>query len=466
LLACKLCIQYFCLEADFASLAEILLHHTAVAVQGLSHREGLLAEHLLSGTNTISKRIELQLATEPEQTLGHIIRSTQARIMKHLCLQVDPNIAWQKTPESVRRAIVARILGDTVEIDSDMEYWSNSVGLNISTVDFSLSLCLNIYEIGKKRQRRTMANFTSAAPGFLQVPPELTCAIPKIRPSKVSAALLWLKESSRIAVVTVKWIAILTGAASEVERELWYSLRGIYFRDTVLRMLLAFWKVCWVIRNVWIRVFLIYHRPILRKIRTMAHRGVSRTLVRNIITVELPGKTITGFGSRIATGSISLDIYDGALEEPPSKTKPVTKATYDEHNRLRTRIDNLSSGEVISTFEYGPAIKQRWPTSKITVEPLRTVRCQYDQFGRVVNGNIEMGTKEFEFEYHYRKQPKHNSDIARADYRQSNLPDRSLWVFWSFPLPGQSDSTMFDSVPSERVTRVVRNIDGQKYTTM
>jgi hypothetical protein len=386
--------------------------------------------------------------------------------MKHLCLHVETNTSWQKTPESVRRAIFARITGNQVEVDSTMEEWINLSALNMRTADFGLSLCLNIYQLGKKRRRRTGANFVSVAPGFLQVPAQLTCALPQSRPSKVSVALLWLTVTSRVALLMVKWIAVLTGAASEVERELWYSLRGVYFRDIILRFLLVFWKVCWWTRNMWIRVFLIYQRPILRKIRIMAARGVSRDLTRNIITVELPTKTITGFGSQIVTGTILLNIYEGALEDPPPQKEPIATATYDDRFRLLTRQDNLFNGEVISTFQYPIGAQQRWPVSKIVVEPHRKVHCQYDQFGRIIKGTIEMGTEEFEFDYHYRRHPKHNSDISRADYRQECSPDKSLCVFWSFPLPGQSDNNTFDTVPSERVTRVIRNIGSKKYTTM
>ncbi|KAF2423713.1 hypothetical protein EJ08DRAFT_595586 [Tothia fuscella] len=445
------------------SLAEILLYHTAIAVQAFSHHDALLAEHFLHETQTVSKRIEFQIATDSEPNIGHIIQSTNSRIIDHLCFHINANTAWRETPQSVREAVIARICGSDVPIKLEVARWMQDAGLDLRGLDFSLFLCINIYHLGKRRWRRNDAPY--AAPGFLQVPAQLTSALPQTRPSKISMVWLWADEACRLTVVTVKWIAILTGAASEVERELWYSLRDVYFRDFLLRSLLAFWKICWLIRNMWIRIFLIQRRPLLAKVRTWAYHGVCRELVRNNITVERASNTVTGFGSRIVTGNISLDIYDGALQEKPLGKGAIATATYDEHYRLRTRQDNMADGEKVSTFCYAAGSHSRYPTSKEIVEPTRKIQCQYDQHGRIVSGTIQTGIEEFEFNYFYRKFPKHNSDISRADYRQARFPDRSLVVFWSFPLHGQSDDDIFESAPSEQVTRVIRTIGNKKYTT-
>lgn len=432
-----------------------------VAIQGCTHQEAVLSEHLLHETDFTSKRIEHQLATEDGQSLLHIVRNTNAELMRHLCLYVDVDIDWQKTPKSVRKAVLARISGDKIDVDESILEWSRDSAVDFRVADFALNLCLQIHQISQYRLEHI--GFTSipvASDSSTHSPIQIARHI-----AEKSSPILWLQVLVRGIVRITKWIAVITSGASEVERELWYALRGVYFHQSILRILLAIWRVCWYMRNFWIWVFIIARRPILAKIATMASYGASRVLYRNIITVELPEKAITGFAYKNIHGNIQLQVYEGTLQESPKDTGPIATAIYDKDNRLVSRADMSSTGETNSTFNFGSG-KGRWPLYKDISEPTRKLRCQYDKSGRIVSGHITLAQEQYSFVYHYKKYPKHNSQLLRADYRLVGSPDRSLFVSWCHSSGLYSgDEVDYDAVPSEKVTRVVRSIGEKKYTT-
>lgn len=381
--------------------------------------------------------------------------------MRHLCLYVDVDIDWQKTPESIRKAILARISGDEVDVDESILEWSRHSAVDFRVADFALNLCLQIHQISQSRLKSIGLTSTAVAPdSSTQSSIEIALQI-----AQKSSPILWLQVLVRGIVRIAKWVAVLTSGASEVERELWYALRGAYFHQFILRLLLAFWRVCWYMRNFWIRVFIISRRPILAKIATMAAHGASRVLCRNMITVEMPGTAITGFAYKNVHGNIQLQMYEGTLQESPENTGPKATAIYDEDNRLVSRSDMSSSGETTSTFNFGSG-KGRWPLFKDISEPTRKLRCQYDKSGRIVSGHITLAQEQYTFVYHYKKYPRHNSQLLRADYRLVGSPDRSLFISWCHSSGTYSgDEVDYDAVPSEKVTRVVRNIGEKKYTT-
>lgn len=453
-------MPYICVLSNFNSLTEIILHHVAVAIQGCTHQEAVLSEHLLHETDFTSKRIEYQLATENGDALRHIVRNTNAELMRHLCLYVDVDIDWQKTPESIRKAILARISGDTIDVEASTLGWCHDSGVDFRVADFALYLCLQIHQISESR----LGNIGFTSSPVVSLPTQSPAQIAH-RIAQKASPILWLKMVLRGIVRVMKWMAVLTSGASEVERELWYALRGAYFHQSIVRILLAFWRVCWYMRNFWIWIFTIARRPILAKITTMATHGASRVLYRNMIIVELPETTITGFAHKNIHGNIQLQMYDGMLQESPANTGPLATAIYDEDNRLVSRSDMSSTGETTSTFNFGSG-KGRWPLYKDISEPARKLRCQYDKSGRIVSGHITLAHEQYTFVYHYRKYPKHNSQLLRADYRLVGSPDRSLFVSWCHS-PGLHSGVEidFNAVPSERVTCVVRNIGEKKFTT-
>ena len=385
--------------------------------------------------------------------------------MKHLCLQIDVDSQWDKVPEVVRKAVVARVVGEQVAVPLAMKQWMAITSKDMELDDFSLALCLRIFHFGRQRQRSVEIGSRFSRIGFSEVPAQLPCEPLKKTITKSSILSRYLRAIIRYIVSIVKWMAIISCAGSDVERELWYSLRGAYFHDTMLRMLLLFWKICWSIRNIWIAIFLIYNRPTLANMIRLTLRGASRELVRNSITVELPRKVVTGFASQNARGNITLEIFEGSLREKPADKEPVATAIYDEDFRLSSRQNHLPNGKVESSYHYASGERNRWPIFKKVVEPTRELRCQYDKFGRVVSGTLTLGVKEFKFDYHYGMRPKHNDDVLSADYRLAKPEtEETLSVYWSMPArrqPGGSNNW----VPSERIAQVVRKIGDKKYIT-
>jgi hypothetical protein len=453
--------------SNFCSLAEIILHHAAVATQSCNHQEAVFAEHLLPETDLVSKRIEFQLATESESAIRHIIRNTNIELMRHLCLYVDVDIDWDKTPEAVRKAIIARIRGEPVVLNTSTRQWCRSSAINFRVADFSMSLCLHIQNICRKRYRNPNMAPIPASPSLTQVPAELRYHLSTSSPPQNRTILLWLHLVVKHVVSVTKWVALLTSGASEVERELWYALRGVYCNRLIFRVLLGFWRICWFVRNIWIRIFIISRRPILAKLTTMATHGASRELCRSSIVVELPETTITGFACKNILGNIQLQIFSGSLQLPPTDSRPIATATYDEDNRLCSRTDICPDGEIVSTFQFPPGVRHRWPVSKDILEPGRKLCCQYDKCGRIVSGIITLAHEQYEFIYHYRKYPKHNNALLRADYKLVGSWERSLFVFWCHSSSQHSRDELvdYDAVPSEKVTRVVRKIGNRKFTT-
>ncbi|KAL5320077.1 hypothetical protein ACEPPN_013139 [Leptodophora sp. 'Broadleaf-Isolate-01'] len=446
-------------------LTEVILHHTSKAFLHLSHRHAILAEHFLHETNTISKRIEFQLATENNDSLTSIIRKTNALLMKHLCLQIDVESQWDDVPEVVRRAVVARVVGKQAAITPEMTQWMATTSKNIELDDFGLALCLRIFHFGIQRQRSMQIGPQFNCVGFSEVPTQVQCEPLNGAITKPSVLLRCLRVIIRYIVSIVEWVAILSCAGSDIERELWYSLRGVYFHDTILRMLLLFWKICWSIRNIWIVTILIYNRPTLANMTRLALRGARRELLRNSITVELPRKVVTGFASKSGHGNITLEIFEGSLRERPADKKPIATAIYDEDFRLSSLQDHVPNGKVQSTYHYANAVRSRWPVSKTVVEPTRKLRCRYDKFGRVVSGTLTLGVEEFEFDYHYRMCPNRNDDILSADYRLAKSETQeTLSVYWSVPAKRHSTGS-YDWVPSERIAQIVRKIGDKKYIT-
>jgi hypothetical protein len=440
---------------------ESILHHTALAILNLDNDHANNAEHFLPETVLISKRIEMQLATEDESFLMRLLRKTNAQLMQHLCFGINVESEWSRVPGSVRDAILSRVTGNPVAVTPALTHWLISNSKDIKTEDFHVKQCLEVFQICKQKIKVIQMGSQSSSSWTLP-PAELKCeALPTTR----SRPLLWHFMSTIIySIISVaKWIMILSGAASEVERELWYSMRGFYGSNIVVILLLLFWKICWYIKNILISTFLIYRRPALSNLLRLALRGATRELTEGHIKVELPQQTITGFASENEFGNITLNIFDGSLTEVPTGKNPTAIAVY-QNFRLQNRQDEVSGGTRYSTYHYNNDVNGRLPTCKDMVEPARVMRCQYDEFGRITSGLLTIETTDFKFDYRYRKFPKRNSDIMRADYRRSQSSDATLSVFWCVFQEQDSDN-LNTAIPSPRLTRIVRTIGNKRYVT-
>lgn len=444
--------------------AEAVLYHVTRAELRLSHAKAVRAEHFLQATTTLSKRIDFEMAFEPESSLDRLRRKTNVELMKHLCLDITVDAVWESVPESARVAIVSRITGETINATREFLQWSRDSDIDLSTVDFHLALSLNInHKIGERIH--SVVPFQSSEKGALDLPAAALKPV-KISRSRPPSSMLqhWLRAPVVIPLTFVKWVAIISGAGSDIERELWYLLKDLYFHRLILGFLLLVWRVCCFVKDLWIYAVLIYHRPSLVAITRLAQKGARRKLKGNSIVVELPRKTVTGFASLDESGDMVLTVYEGILKEAPAeaeKKAPLFTSLYDDKLRLRKRVDN---GKITSTYNYPPNPKFKWPLSKeVSDDDFRTVGF-YDKHGRINRGTVTMAGKEFAFQYHYKATPKGSTDILAGDFKLlGSESDDVLSVFWGAPT--EENFGELDWVPSEKICRMIKVIDGKTYVT-
>jgi hypothetical protein len=445
------------------SLTECVLHHTAAAVLNLSRRHACLAEHFLPETENIAYRVEYQLATEDEGSLMRILRKTNAEMMRPLCLNIEVNTEWDTVPEAVRQAVVHRLIGKPTAMTSTLASWMTSVSRDLNVEDFHVSMSLWIFQITQNRlaHMHTHAELPRTPCEPAKAPAQLQIReLPPAQPRSLLAVRFLFSLFHRV-VIMAKWIAILSGAASEVERELWYSLHGNKVTEILLTVILLVWRACWSVKNVWVSIFLIYRRPALSKIIRLALRGTSRELVGDLVLVELPEITVTGFAR--ASENATLDIFEGSLEQPPIDKHPLATAYYS-NVQLQSRQDFRGDVIIESTYHYSNK-SNRYPTHKDVIEPSRSIRYRYDQYGRVVSGTLVTASfAEIGFSYHYRKYPKGNSDLLRAHYRNAESSQTILSVYWG--VSTNSDAEEDDmATPSDRITRIIRYMGRGRYVT-
>jgi hypothetical protein len=441
-------------------VAEAILYHVARSSFTFPHSKALHAEHFLHGTVTISKRLEFELAQEDSLKLDRLRRRTTSLLLKHLCLDIDVDSEWSTLPKVVRSNILSRIIGTQLESTEEWRIWASDAGLNLDTLDFHLRLtnlicqkCSErqypINEFPNKTQSSSSTNVTELFP----------IAINRSQTPK-SWVRAFFRKTLSLSVTCAKWIAIISGAGSDIERELWYCLRGVYLRSVILRIILLVWQACRLLRNAWLLAILIYHRPNLLRTMRLASKGARRKIARNSITVELPRRTITGFATDEEDGAMVLGVYDGALKEPPAGKAPMFKAVYEGH-RLKGRVDE---GSVGATYHYGPGSRARWPISKeVMGNRFRTVGF-YDKYGRISQGIIILGVTEFAFQYHFKSTPKGSADVLAADFKLvASGSEDILSVYWGVPLG--HDVADYNWVPSSKICRIVKVINGKRYIT-
>jgi glycosyltransferase involved in cell wall biosynthesis len=386
--------------------------------------------------------------------------------MQHLCLGIDVDTEWQTIPRAIRKAVLARVTGDKFEMTTAMHEWMVSRSKDIESENLNLRICLETYQLANQRLKNTTTELlSSSTSSSLTLEPKATMQCNNI--CKKRGISFWMLRGPqgiiRYIASASKWVAILSGAASEVERELWFSIQGTLCGDVILWLLLGFWKICQWVKNLLIIFILIYRRPELSNILRLCLKGSSRALVEDNIRVEFPQKTETGFITEVEGETAIIEIFDGSFEQRPVCLNPVATVLYQDL-RLQTRQDELTNGKRVSQYHYANQKNRRWPLYKHVIEPNRTMKHRYDKFGRVVSGNITFHQMAVEFDFRYRKAPRHSCDILRAHYRLVHDFPRSLSVYWGVFREGNSeDSNATASL--ERVTRVVKKIGNQKYIT-
>lgn len=415
----------------------------------------------------MSRRISFEIAMLDPTSSRNLHLKTNAELLRHLALDIDVDSQWDVIPASAREAILCRITGELVPMPPDLCQWMSQNNIDLATCDFNIQLCLAIFH-ESQLTLGTLAHLADDSPRISShVEPELMC-VPINEGGLTSAGFFsriggWVR---RLALGTVRWIAVICGADSNVERELWYKLRNCYIRGFLLTIILGIWKICHITRNIWVYAIIIYHRPALASITRLARRGAARSIRGNSIVVELSRKAITGFAVENEEGMMVLNVFDGLLTEAPEGTEPTWQGLYDDNFRLQNRVQKGAKGATVTcTYQYSHADpRHRWPTLKTEVSPSRTMMGHYDKYGRICVGTLKIGNTEFSFRFYYKATPKGSGDILRADYEivGSETHD-GIYAYWGEPT--RSSAKEYNWVPSERLCRVVRKVHGKTYIT-
>jgi hypothetical protein len=441
---------------------EALLYHLARSEFKLCHQQALEAEHFVYGTDSLSQRVQLEIATSDHRDRNYLALNTEAKLIGHLCLGIDVNSKWETTPQVIRELILDRICGDGATISTKASRWTSAHGINIQNQDFHATLTLEIYRLCKENPGRNTAksnqksNSTSISSSDSEL--RVVSTEPSQKRSAFRRTFTWIVQAcSSVA----KWIAIISGGASNVERELFYIMGNFPLKTPLLYLLLLLWHGCWIIRNLWIYWLIIHHKPALANITRLAKKGERRKikLRRGAIVVEQPRETVTGFVSR-EDESMVLTVYKGTFSEVPKQQPSAFSAIYDEDSRLRMRIEEGNSRTV--KYHYDPDTSSRQPVRMESKDSDIVTIGHYDQHGRVISGSMLFGNEEITFQYFYRNIPYGNYDLLRADYTLVGSQDNdSMSVFWGKPV----DPACYDWVPSENVHRITQSLDGKKYVT-
>ncbi|PSR81532.1 hypothetical protein BD289DRAFT_462063 [Coniella lustricola] len=452
-------------------VTEAILFHTARAIFHMERTRAIQAEHFLHETEQMSRRIDFELSTSDLPTLFEIQQKTNLKVMKHLCMGVHVDTKWRELPPYVRQVILCRVLGEPVAVSRDLHEWMAAHAIDLQTCDFHLEIALGIFEKTQEREHLN-AEYSLETGTAPLAKAELHCAPVHVGPQRYGALRGLVSGVLALPNGFTKWVGILTGAGSDVEREVWYNVRYWYARGLVLYVTLSFWRLCWVLKNVWVYTLLIYHRKNLVRMMRLAKKGASRTLVKDRVIIEQPRKIITGFATRNEQHSITLDIFDRALATRPADVAPVATAVYDDCYRLARRQDKSTRAAAdpddpfaYSTYFFAERSRSRWPSYKEVVDGDNFKRCFYDKYGRVTHGILVLAGKEYEFTYAYKSSPKNSHEILRAEYTLSKVVrSDSFAVYWGVPLRADVGAKL-DWVPSDRVCRVVRKMGSRRYTT-
>ncbi|KAH6670982.1 glycosyl transferase [Plectosphaerella plurivora] len=437
-------------------ISEALLYHIAASELKLSPAQCVQAEHMLFGSQYMSRRIMSEIVLADAETLHLVSRKTWMEVMKQLCLDTDVDGQWDELPQPVRQVILDRIDGHSSSLTPAFIQWAHAVELDLEAIDFHVGLAQRIHQSSGELLRQVVV-FNRSSKGVDHMPAELK-PVPIRRGVKTKGffPVVW-RLISTVPFVFVKWVAIITGAGSNMERELHYCFRGLPLESVILWPLLLILKACWYVKNAWVYWLLIYHRPTVVNITRLAKKGAQRKIKKNSVLVELTRSSVTGFASTDDTGTMLLRVFNGSLTEAPEKGEPLFTGHYDEDCRLRVRTD---TGAGTSTYNYDEERRSRRPYSKETLSANMHTVGYYDKYGRIVRGSLSLDGTNFAFQYYYKSTPKGNSDVLRADFVLAGT-ENCMLVFWGKPV----DPEDYTWVPSKNVSLIVKKIDGKTYTT-
>ncbi|KAM0270259.1 hypothetical protein ACHAQH_009489 [Verticillium albo-atrum] len=435
-------------------VCEALLYHVAASELQLSTAQAVQAEHMLHGTTDISKRFESDLWPEDATALSLLSRKTKMDLMKHLCLDVDVDSQWENMPPAVREGILDRIDGEPIVMSTEFTTWAAANNVDLQTVDFHVDLNLKVQDRCRDRLDH-MILLPAQDLSLAESPAELfPVVIRRGKNHRSTLQSIW-RGFVHVPSLIVKWIAIISGAGSNMERELFYCLQNVRFRGFLLRVILLILKACWLLKNLWVYWLIIYHRPTLVKLTRLAKKGARRKIHKNTIVVELTRACITGFASVGEDDGMSLAVYTGQQTEIPEKGEPLFTTKYDSKYRLVSRQD---TGAGTATYHYDSSSRSRRPETKEHIHRDFHSVGYYDKHGRIVRGTVTVDNVDFAFQYIYKSGPK--SAMLHAKFRLAGTGD-SLAIYWGKPV----DREDFTWVPSKFIGLIVKEINGRTYTT-
>ncbi|GAM86496.1 hypothetical protein ANO11243_045100 [Dothideomycetidae sp. 11243] len=383
-------------------------------------------------------------------------------LLRNLTLEVDIDLKWSTLPEDVRRFIVNRVLGAPVQMSWTLRSWLVDEGKNVARFNHGAGVAIHNlrHAVSAKKERSDSLTPSSSMISAIESEPELSAALPR----SGNPTNLFIRMAEFVVCTVrdvIKWIAIISGAASDVPKELWYALRFNPFRSAILWTLLKIWKVCWWFKNLLILVILIAGKRPYIKFMNLLRKGNARTLDGRRIVVESVSSTQTGFIARTNAANLVITIYEGDLQTEPASNKSIARAFYGSTHRLHGREEVNGA---VSTYHYDHMTQGRWPSSKTTMENEMEHRYLYDKYGRIKSGRITRAQKEFSFEYVFSRRPKGNSEVLQANYSTvgKSMHNMSMAVFWSVkPRAGSDDVKNW--TPTEKIQRVILTVDGETF---
>lgn len=444
--------------------AEAVLYHVTRVHLKRSHAQAVQAEHFIPETTTISKRIEIELASGDATDLKRVIRKSNPELMRHLCWDVDIESEWQSIPQSGREAIIARILGQPIVFSEELCQWASKQGIDLQTVDFHLYLSLNIFHNCTERYMSTVFFTNDNISDVIEPAAELKPVRVNGRRGPRSLLQPLIRAFTAVPLSIVKWVAVISGGGANIERELSYSLRNVACARLILLPTVLVWKACRKLKDSLVYALLVYHRPTLVNITRLAQKGERRKITGNAIVMDQARRSVTAFAtSGDEQAYMTVEAFAGLPPAPPQDKKPAFVAKYDEKLRLKSR--DAEDGTT-ATYNYDSRGRRRRPQSKEVVGDKYTTIGIYDSQGRIQHGILTLGdSSRLSFCYHYKATPKGNAIILAADFMPVGESGGSdvMSVFWGAPL--QSGVGEYDWVPSDKVYRIVRVINDKKFVT-
>ncbi|KAK0733184.1 hypothetical protein B0T26DRAFT_808046 [Lasiosphaeria miniovina] len=433
-------------------VTEIILFHTSRAVLGLSEAQATQAMSFPYAGDFLPRSVQLEIATADI-------------ILQHLCFGINVDLEWDHLSSATREVILGRVLDAPVAAATQMLGWAKSTKVDVQASDFNIHLRRRIHAEAGERLKLSNAD-TLGVSQQVRMPEESHHGLAGPSTKRTKAFRRFGGLLLRFPVNFAKWVGIISGAGSNIERELWYLLSDYpNMRGAAMCLLMLAWKACWRVKNAWIYVMLIYHHKALVHISRLATRGTSRTLYKDSIAAEMRRKTLTGFASRNDQNTLMLDIFEGRLARPAADQAPLATAVYDGQFRLVQRTDEGKKSRSVATYMYANNSKSRLPITKHIADGNVTKHCHYDKRGRVSHGTLAVEGTEYSFRYFYKSTPKGSHEVLKAQFSLAQSPaSGSLVVCWGTPLR-EDVADECNWVPSDRVCRVVREVGEKTYTT-